>query len=160
MTHTIVFQLVPIDRLRSHEEIDEAKVEELLRELGRTKRFLEPIWVARESNVILNGHHRVEALRRLGAHRVPAWVVDYHSPAVKLDRWEPGPPIEKEEVVRRAHGRELFPPKTTKHRIEVDLPPCDVPIEELIPAGRRPARAHSRASGRSRRPAAGASRSG
>ena len=159
MTHTIVFQLLPIDRLHSHEEIDEPKVEELVREFGRMRRFIEPIWVARESLVILNGHHRVEALRRLGAHRVPAWVVDYHSPEVKLDRWAPGPPIAKEEVVARAHGRQLFPPKTTRHKIEVDLPPCDVPLEELLPPA-KPPRAHPRASGRSRRSGSGASRSG
>jgi len=154
VTHTIVFQLLPIDRLRSHEEIDPKKVEELVAELGRTRRFLEPIWVARDSHVILNGHHRVEALRRLGADRVPAWVVDYHSPAVRVDRWDDGPPIAKEEVVRRAHGHELFPPKTTRHKIEVDLPPCDVPLEELVPPATT---AQPRASRGSRRPSARAS---
>jgi L-serine kinase (ADP) len=158
MTHSIEFALVPIDRLQSHEEIDEKKVGELLEEFGRRGRFVEPIWVARESYVILNGHHRVEALRRLGADRVPAWLVDYHSPDVKLDRWAPGPPIAKDEVVRRAQGRELFPPKTTRHKIEVDLPPCDVPLEELLPSS-FPEPTHSRASGRSRRPRAARSRS-
>ena len=125
------FELVPLDRLRGHEEHEPEKVDELVAELRRTQLFVDPIWVARGSWVILNGHHRVEALRRLGLKRIPAWVFDYDGHHVDLERWRPGPPIDKSEVVERAHGGRPFPPKTTRHRLRIDLPARTVPLAEL-----------------------------
>ncbi len=132
MTGLPEFQLVPLERLRTHERVDPRKVGELVGELERTGLFSEPIWVARGSWVILNGHHRAEALRRLGAKRVPSWVFDYESDAVELRRWTPGPPIPKAEVVRRAAQGEPFPPKTTRHRITIELPARVVRLEDLL----------------------------
>ncbi len=125
------FRLLRVDRLRGHEEFDPHKVDELVGELLRTGEFVDPIWVARGSWVILNGHHRVEAVRRLGLKRIPAWVFDYDGDSVDLERWNPGPPIEKSEVVRRAHHGRPFPPKTTRHRLRIDLPRRTVPLAEL-----------------------------
>lgn len=126
-----VFALVPLDRLKVHEEHDTAKVDALVAELRRSQEFSEPIWVARDSWVVLNGHHRVEASRRLGLKRVPAWVFDYHGEHVDLDRWSPGPPIGKSEVLDRALSGRPFPPKTTRHRLRVELPPRRVPLSRL-----------------------------
>ena len=125
------FRLLPISILRGHEEHEPEKVDVLIAELRRTGEFVDPIWVARDTWVILNGHHRVEALRRLGMKRIPAWVFDYDGDHVDLGRWSPGPPIDKAEVVHRAHHGRPFPPKTTRHRLRVALPPRSVPLEEL-----------------------------
>ncbi len=128
------FALVPIGDLRAHEETEEAKVEEVLEEIQRAGAVREPILVSRDTLVILNGHHRVEALRRLGMLRVPAWVVDYRDPRIHVDRY-PGSAMErapsKEEIVRRARSGSLFPPKTSHHRVEFSLPPRSTPLAEL-----------------------------
>jgi L-serine kinase (ADP) len=116
------FELVPIADLKIHEQVDEAKVRELVAEIRGSGVVAEPIWIARGSRVILNGHHRFRALQALGVDLVPAWVFDYLDGPIRLDRWTPGPPIAKEEVVRRAQDARPFPPKTTRHRLDVDLP--------------------------------------
>lgn len=123
---------MPLDRLHGHEEYDPAKVDRLVQELRRTGEFTEPIWVSRGSFVILNGHHRVEALRRLGARRAAAWILDYETDSVALERWRPGPPIRKGEVLERARRGELYPPKTTRHTVRLELPPRRVPLAELL----------------------------
>jgi hypothetical protein len=131
------FALVPIDQLHPHEEVEEENVAELVAEIERTGVFADPIWVARDSWVILNGHHRVEALRRLGAVRAAAWVLDYETDFVSVEPWRPGLPITKAEIVRRALEGLLFPPKTTRHRLRDDLPPHPTPLAELRRPGRR-----------------------
>ncbi len=131
---TPTFRLVPIEDLREHEQIEPHRVDELVDDIQRTKVVADPIWVAAGSCVILNGHHRVAALRRLGARRVPAWVMEYYSPDVKLDRWGEGPPIPKEEVERRAADGELFPPKTTRHSVVVGLDERTTPLGDLMPS--------------------------
>ena len=126
------FGIIPLDLLRGHEEHEPEKVDELIAELLRDGELVNPIWVARDTWVILNGHHRVEAFRRLGMKRIPAWIFDYNGEHVDLDRWSPGPPIAKAEVIHRAHHGPRFPPKTTRHRLRVELPPRPVPLSELV----------------------------
>ena len=125
------FALVRIDSLHEHEEIVEQKVRKLVTEIASHGVFYDPIWVDRDSGVILNGHHRTAALRRLGAQRVPAWLVDYDSDAVRLGRWRDGPPISKAEVVDRARSGRLFPPQTTRHTIADALPARPTPLAAL-----------------------------
>jgi hypothetical protein len=148
------FRLVPIAELKDHEEVDPRKVDELVDDIRRSGSVADPIWVAEGTGVILNGHHRVAALRRLGARRVPAWVIDYHSSAVRLERWTSGPPIPKAEVVARALRGELYSPKTTRHLIEPSLPSRRTPLAVLLAPE---AEDHPRASRSPRRRGASAS---
>lgn len=46
-----------------------------------------PIIVDRKSLVVLDGVHRIVALRKLGIRRVPACLVDYNSPAIQVLNW-------------------------------------------------------------------------
>ena len=150
MTRGAEFALLPIVVLKSHEQLNESAVHDLMALIRHDRVLTDPIWVSRGSLVILNGHHRVEALRRLGAERVAAWVLDYESDIVHLGRWYPGPPIAKSEVVRRGVEGRPFPPKTTRHRLLIDLPARPTPLSELLPravAGHRP-RTRSRATAR------------
>jgi L-serine kinase (ADP) len=148
MTEAPEFALVPIEKLRPHEEIDEENVAELVEELRRTGVFADPIWVDHRSLVILNGHHRVEAARRIGARRIPVWLLEYDTDLVSLEPWRPGLPITKSEVVRRGLAGHRFPPKTTRHRLRVDLPAHPTPLSELVP-GPSPTGAHPGERGRS-----------
>ena len=109
-----------------------------------------PIWVSRDSLVILNGHHRVEALRRLGALHAPAWVMDYAGPSVRVERWSPGPRISKSEVVERAREGRLFPPKTTRHHLLFEPPTRRTPLEQLLPHGKASDHAEAAAAAESR----------
>lgn len=155
MSRAPVFRLVPLADLLPHEEIRGTVVRKLAEHIRKLGVVDDPIWVAEGSWVILNGHHRVAALRSLGAERAPAWVLPYDSDLVRLERWEAGPPIDRAEVVRRATTSELFSPKTTRHILSVELPHRPTPLSELLGpaarAGRRPpqrrASARSRSSG-------------
>jgi L-serine kinase (ADP) len=151
----VVFELVPLASLRPHERVTPSKVRALVQEIRSSGVFEDPIWVARGSGVILNGHHRAAALRRLGAERIPAWVFDYDREAIRLDRWTPGPPISKAEVLRRASEGALFRPRTTRHRVSVELPARPTLLAELMGPKRHPRpAAHARRSA-----AAGSARS-
>ncbi|MCI4319225.1 MAG: ParB N-terminal domain-containing protein [Thermoplasmata archaeon] len=139
MKSRIRFALLRPERLRIHEEIVPERVEALVQEIRGSGRVEQPILVARGSGVVLDGHHRFEALRRLGVSKVPAWVVDYEDTLVQLDRWDSGPALSKSDVVERARAGRPFPPKTSRHRILIALPARPVRLEELMTsAARRP----------------------
>lgn len=125
------FELVAIDRLRTHEEVDPVDVHHLVGLLRAAGEVQEPLLVARGTYVILNGHHRFQALRELGAHTAPAWLVDYDDPRIELDRWGPGPPISKAQVLEHAERGHPFGVKTTRHTVRIELPYHPTPLVEL-----------------------------
>lgn len=151
MTKPPEFRLIPLADLLAHEQLQPKLVRSLAAQIRKAGAVEDPIWVAAGSNVILNGHHRVAALRSLGAARVPAWVIVYDSDLVRVERWQEGPPIDRSEVVRRAAAGQLYPSKTTRHILTVELPRHPTPLADLFEPGTsppRPAR-QRRASGRS-----------
>lgn len=125
-------ELVPISFLKPHEEFVEARVQEVLRSFAARGCADYAIVVDRATGTIVDGHHRYEALRRLGAQRVPALLVDYMDPAIGIRTWREGEaPPTKEEVVRRALEGRLFAPKSTRHDFVRALHPVDVPLADL-----------------------------
>jgi ParB-like chromosome segregation protein Spo0J len=125
-------EIVPLAWLRPHEEYDEARVQEVLR-LFTTRRSVDYAIVAdRATGTIVDGHHRYEALRRLGAARAPALLVDYADPSITVRTWrEDERAPTKAEIVARAREGRLYPPKSTRHDFVRALKPVDVPLEEL-----------------------------
>ncbi len=136
------FEWWPLERIRIHEQCNPEKVEELAAKIRQSGVCRDPLWVDRDTGVLLDGHHRFAALRRLGAVQVPVWAFEYSDDAViTLERWNPGPVIPKSEVVRRAREGRPFPPKTTRHVLHVTLPPHPTTLSEalgLVRAGAAP----------------------
>ncbi len=128
------FELLDIDLLHSHEEIQLPLLERVMEEIREDGYVKKPILVADKVWVILDGHHRYEALRRLGCRRVPAYIVDYFSDVVDLDLWPTAKErnVRKEDVVERGRAGMLYTPKTTRHRIRIQLPDVFTDLEDLM----------------------------
>lgn len=115
----------------------EALIPELLKE---TREAIEqdgfvasPLLVEETHHIILDGHHRYQALKELGCRRIPVFLADYADPAITLETW-PGAIVErvtKEEVVEKVLAGDVYPPKTTRHRVRDSLPPRRVSLDDL-----------------------------
>lgn len=130
-----VFELVPIERLLPHEQIVQEVLEEVLSDVKREGGLREPILVAEGTYVVLNGHHRLAALTQMGARRIPAWVIDYLGEDVELERWPESTylgAVTKQEVLAHARSSQLFPPKTTRHRLRRPLPYRMTSLQEML----------------------------
>ncbi|MEM1537769.1 MAG: ParB N-terminal domain-containing protein [Candidatus Nezhaarchaeales archaeon] len=79
--------LKPIEELKLHEETIEALLEKLKREIEVDHVLKHPVIVDRNTLIVLDGMHRVEALRVLGYGYVPVCLVNYESPAITLGSW-------------------------------------------------------------------------
>ncbi|MEM1550822.1 MAG: ParB N-terminal domain-containing protein, partial [Candidatus Bathyarchaeia archaeon] len=78
-----------------------------------------PIVVDETTKVIIDGHHRVEALRLLGCKRVPACCVDYTCNEIGLKSNPEDLKITKDKVIEAALRNSPFKPKTTWHYIKL-----------------------------------------
>ena len=132
-TPSVRFEVVEIGRLRGHERIRPALLEQLMDQIRKDGYLRRPVLVADGDLVILDGHHRVEAIRALGARMIPAYLVDYSSDIVKLTTWPDAivSSVTKEEVIRRGLAGDLFPPKTSRHTVTILLEDRPTDLSDL-----------------------------
>ncbi|NPA23964.1 MAG: ParB N-terminal domain-containing protein [Crenarchaeota archaeon] len=82
----IELKRIRISKLIPHESTIEERVRELIESIRRTG-LQEPIIVDSETYMIIDGHHRVEACKRLGITKIPALLVNYLDDDIELRRW-------------------------------------------------------------------------
>lgn len=87
-----------------------------------------PILADSKTMIVLDGHHRVKALKLLGCSLVPAILVDYDDSCVSVSSWKPGVIVTKEMVRASGLSGLLMPPKTSKHRVCFEIPRVDMPL--------------------------------
>jgi hypothetical protein len=134
MTPTVRFALVDLSQLHGHEQIRATLLEELTEQIKRDGYLKRPILVADRHFVVLDGHHRLEAVRLLGCNRIPAYLVDYKSDIVNLGTWPDAivSTVTKDEVIRRGLMGDRFPPKTTRHTVTIPLEDRPTDLEDLM----------------------------
>ncbi len=76
-----------MEEIRPHEEYDPQILLTITNSLMIERVIHDPILVASENNVILDGTHRYWALTRLGCRSVPVALYDYSSPEVSIGCW-------------------------------------------------------------------------
>ena len=79
-----------------------------------------PVIVDRDNFIILDGHHRVAALKQLGANKIPAYLVDYQNKNIRvtLRRHEFKFLNIKQSVIDYCLSGKIFSSKTTRHLIK------------------------------------------
>ena len=112
--------LVDLEELREHEEIRPDYLEELKNEILCDGILKMPIAVDKETYIILDGHHRLHALRRIGCKKIPVILFDYQSPEIEVIPHREGERITKEMVIQTALEGRRMPPKTSKHMILIE----------------------------------------
>jgi len=128
-------ELVPLEVLRPHEGTIAKKVDELERMTHRWKAYVLPLVIDKNTGVILDGHHRHQVALRLNLLCLPCVLVDYTGDdTVELDVWPNcgRDSISKKEVIDAGLLGNLFPPKTSRHRLSDHLPPISMPLSRLF----------------------------
>jgi ParB-like chromosome segregation protein Spo0J len=114
-----LFKIVEIDKLKIHEKVDFLRLDKLMKEIKKDGVLKKPIVVDKKTYVVLDGHHRLEALKRLGLRKIPVIFVNYSSPLIKVLSWRKGEIINKKSVIEAAISGRAFPPKTSKHMVKI-----------------------------------------
>jgi L-serine kinase (ADP) len=83
----IVLALRRSDDLRPHEETVPEDLDAIVRALQSDPVLRHPIIADSTSGAVLDGTHRLAALRQLGCQAIPAALIDYQNPLVQIDRW-------------------------------------------------------------------------
>ncbi len=130
---------IRVSQLVAHEEFREDHVEEVKSWFLRDGYQGRPIAVTRLDNfgkheyyLVLDGHHRSEAARRLGLTYIMATVIDYFDDRYRVLSWANGKEYSKRKIIDFAFRGILLPPKTTKHLIVLQQEPKTFQDNDLI----------------------------
>jgi hypothetical protein len=122
-------KLTRIALLLPHEETNKKRFQKLLKKIKKNK-FITPIAVDVNSFTILDGHHRVEVMKKLGYKNIPAYLVNYKQKTIKVLPRRKNYEVNKKIIISRATKGNLYPPRTTKHIIK-GLKNWKIPIEMI-----------------------------
>ncbi len=114
----IVF--IELEELKEHEEIRPDYLEELKNEILSDGILKMPIAVDKKTYIILDGHHRLHALKKIGCKRIPVILFDYQSPEIEVLPHREGETVTKEMIIQTALAGRRMPPKTSKHMIMIE----------------------------------------
>ena len=109
--------LVDLAALKEHEEIRPDYLEQLKDEILSDGILKMPIAVDKTTYIILDGHHRLQALKKLGCKKIPCVRVDYQSENIRVIPWREGETITKETIIDMALSGRKMSSKTSKHMI-------------------------------------------
>ncbi len=112
-------RLVEISRLKGHEELDPQRLINLQAEIKADGILKKPIAVDINTNVVLDGHHRMGVLKLLGCSKIPVLLVDYQSAMVGVRTTDRREEYSKSKVIEAAMTRKLLSPKSTWHYISL-----------------------------------------
>lgn len=84
----VSLSIVRIRDLHYHERVDPLSAESVLTRIRGDEKIKHPVIADRKSFLVLDGVHRVEALKTLEAVWAPACMVDYDNPLIKIDHWD------------------------------------------------------------------------
>jgi len=132
-TESRVVILAELKALKEHEEIIENNLNIRIKKIKK-RGFYKPIIADVRTNVILDGHHKWNAAKEFGLSKVPTIFVDYFNDSgVQVDVWpECGKDsITKEEVIEMGLSKNVFPPKTSKHSFDFEIPSLSIPLKKL-----------------------------
>jgi hypothetical protein len=109
-----------IDELKEHEKINPSHLKELMEEIKSDGILKKPIAVDENTKIVLDGVHRLNALKMLGCNKIPVVLVNYRSPKIKVLSWRKGEKITKKDVIIAGLTGNRLPAKTSKHMVEVN----------------------------------------
>lgn len=112
--------LIDLEALKEHEQIRPDYLEELKNEIVSDGILKMPIAVDKTTYIILDGHHRLHALRRIGCKRIPCILFDYQSPEIQVLPHREGETVTKEMIIEIALTGRRMPPKTSKHMVMIE----------------------------------------
>lgn len=79
--------LIETEKLLLHEEIIPSNLDILVNEIMEDGVLKSPVIVDQRSFIVLDGMHRVTALKKIGCHLTCVCFVDYSDPRILVDRW-------------------------------------------------------------------------
>jgi len=125
-------KIIPIKNLKPHELTNQKRFLKVKKMIKKLEYFSEPIIVEGKHFIILDGHHRTRVLGELGYKKVPAIIINYNDPKIKVFARRKNLPIDKRLIVNYVLSGRIFPCKTSRHVIPDRPKNLNIKLDQLL----------------------------
>ncbi len=130
-SYTVV--IMAISFFRSSEEVSLADVEQLAKQISAAQRWIAPIPVEKNTGIVMDGNHRLQAAKLLGLTHLPCVLIEYDDPRVSVFEWDKEHPYPVDDIFHAViHSEQVLPYKTTRHVFSPPLPQTEIGLRELM----------------------------
>jgi cytidyltransferase-like protein len=105
---------VDIGSIHTHENVIVENVLAFEQYLNKSQNFLVPTIIVTDDLVLVDGHHRLELMKRMGYTKIPVTVINYYHECV-LTHIEVNKRLEKDVIIQSALNNINLQPKSTRH---------------------------------------------
>ncbi|MCJ8340549.1 MAG: ParB N-terminal domain-containing protein [Pseudomonadales bacterium] len=127
---TFTVRLIAIENLIPHEHHDPQHAQALADKIQGEGIWKQPIFVVKNSCIILDGHHRLAAAQQLCLDVIPCICLDYDDRKIFVSSWREDFYVDR-KVVRQAAKGNLLPIKTSRHHFNGIFPEQVFALEQL-----------------------------
>lgn len=124
-------KLIDITLLKQHEKIRQSHLDKLMKRIEEDGYIKNPIIADKNTLIILDGHHRFNAMKLLGLKASPVYLVDYNDDAITVTSWKKNKIVTKDDVRNAGLSGKLLTPKTSRHHIPKRPLNIKVPLDKL-----------------------------
>lgn len=128
----IQYKMIKVCDLKSHELIDKSASDKLYSYLDALEyKIIPSIIIDSSTNIIIDGHHRVDVIKRFNIQTINVLAIDYMNPNNGIIVHPNNLTITKEDVIDAGLSGNLLPVKSTKHVIQYNQNQTYLPIISL-----------------------------
>lgn len=122
-------QLVDVDFLKHPEGFGENRVEWLKNKIESEGFWNKPICIDGENGIVMDGQHRMEVAKKMGLSKIPA--VKFSHLDVEFWSLRENHEVTLELILSKSLSGNPYPYKTVKYSFPLEIPSCNIPLEEL-----------------------------
>lgn len=126
----IDYEFVDIEKISPIEDFIDKRKDLIVDKIKNDGYWIKPIIVDKTDYLIMDGHHRFEAAKELGFHKVPVIKMDYD--LIPIWSLKESEIVTKNLVRERALKGDIYPNKTVKHSFPFEVANCKIPLKELL----------------------------
>jgi len=110
---------IQVNEIYPHEKVIEDRKNALKKYLLSYKEYciIPSIICCSESNMIIDGHHRFNALKELGVNEIPVTFINYMDSSIRTHNVKLLQ-LSKKKLIENSLKKKLFEPKSTIHEIK------------------------------------------
>jgi L-serine kinase (ADP) len=111
---------IEINEVFPHEKVMENRLDGLLTYINSlAPHIVIPSIVVTSENVIIDGHHRFHALKKLGFSKIPVHSINYLNDKI-ITHDDKKKMVSKDNIIKNALEKNLMEPKSTMHHVRIN----------------------------------------